>query len=361
MYDVNQSALESVTPSTLMTYLEICGWNLVREEDYFYRYRRSVGDRWTDIMVPKDRTFSDYPEWIHMAVKALSKFDHRPAQDILEDIMSGNVNDMFQYRILTEDDTGTIRLDRIIQILEAHRAMSAAAYMDAVSPSPYHRNLRRGRQAMRGMRMGQTSLGSFVLRVMYPQEPEDGSQPQDLPGGDDVMVTIARRVLESSAIVSEAARRGKVPDPETGISYNFVDSFLDLDQGSGQSMEMSTFNPRYGQSEKRVEVTERTFSDVRRVADAMEPKEVSQLRDFTGRIYESRNLGEEDDSPSRFRMDFFDDDGSYRRAVLELDGEMRRTAIEAMMGHRVVTVRGRLEGHGGSKRIGEPESLRVVL
>lgn len=349
--------LGSLPPTRLMTYLSESGWYLRRRTETAYVYRKDLPASWQEVTVPNSIGYSDYAQMVYLVLVTLSKLESRPMEDIAADILSGNVSKSLQYRLMMEDKSGTVPLDWIIQVLQANKKMSASAYMDLVEYHPYHKTVAKGNHALQGMRMGQTSYGSYVVKILYPFQSEPQRTVEGKYAADDVIRRIVDKIMESSRAVVESAADGVQLDDGAEVSYNFVDSFLSLRGDGDHDLEMSG-SGIVSDDRPPLYVSNSIFQRVELLADEMKPAPMDQYRVFSGRLYAAKEI-EYDEGITRFTLEYFDDDGT-EKASLVLDGGDRKAAMESLRDHTLVSLRGKLTGYGSRKIIEDVKDLHTV-
>lgn len=316
-----------------------------------------LSESWEEIIVPNKNTYSDYPQMVLLALETLSRIESRTEREIAADVISGNSNDILQYRLMVGDHSGMVPVDWMIQVLQAHRKISAAAYQDMVDPQPYHNSLSKGNKALKDMRMGQTSYGSYVVRMYFPSFSE---HQRTVEGGrifDEYNRKIVDRILQSSRAVVESAADGAQIKKEDGISYNFVDSFMSLRSDNGYDLEMS----RTGcgnRDDLLLNVPDSVFPRIENVLDELRPRSVDESRRFTGRLYASQEV-DYAGQVSKFKLEYFDENGSAKASII-LDGHDRTIAMMSLTDHSLVSLEGRLSGYGNKKTIEDIRNLHIV-
>lgn len=242
-------------------YLLRTGWVLRRETDTQRIYRMDIGDSWDEVAVPDGEGYSDYAAMVGFLLRTLSDIEGRPREDIAVDLLSGNVSDGIGYRLMTGDGSGAVPVDRMIRVLRAHRAMSAAAYLDLTDPRQSHPSLDDGFRAIGGMRMCQTSCCGCFVRFIYGH-PEEG-------GADGRLVD---RTLESGRILLESAERGILPSADSGVSYEFIEAFLGLRSDDGSDLEM--FRTSVGRARHEpLMISDGVLEELGRLVDGISPSD----------------------------------------------------------------------------------------
>lgn len=357
---IDVDGLARIKPFTIMSYLTEKGWVRTSSKKTYYVYRKEMRGTWDEVSVPVSDCFTDYSQQVYVILATLSNAESRSMVDIMSDIVSGNASDAFQYRLMVGDESGTVPLDWFLQVLGTHKKLSAAAYLDIITPRDYHKNMNAGYNALRDMRMGQTSYGSFVVRIVYPY---DGQLDYGAGRrGDDVVRRVATKIMDSSRILLEHAADDQQLEPGCGVSFNFVDSFMSLRSDNGYDLEIAKVDFRDDDPEtvrRPISVPDSMFVRIGNVAQSLKPPSETDRREFTGRIY-SMTAMDYDENISKFKVEFFEADGGMTKATVILEGDARKRAIASTDTFNIVKFTGRLEGYGRGKTIEDVENFRIV-
>lgn len=340
-----------------MTYLSESGWAFKRKDGNTKIYRKNLSVSWEEVIVPDSSAYSDYAQMVSLILETLSKVESRSEEEIASDIISGNVNESLQYRLMVGDNSGTVPLDWIIQVLQANKKMSAAAYLDIVDYCPYYTNISRGNKALRDMRMGQTSYGSFIVKIIYPYPTELQRTIDNKYAGDKALREIANKIIVSSRTVVESAADNSSINENAKISYNFVDSLLSLRSDNGHDLEMMRSGP-ISDVYSPLNIPDSIFSRIEYIADEMKPKSITEMKKFTGRLYSSNEI-QYDEQITKFKMEYFDENGSAKANIV-LEGQERRMALQSITDHTLVSLEGKLSGYGNRKMIEDIQNFHII-
>lgn len=196
-FEIPSKSLSSLDPQYIRMYLSGSGWRKTFSMENYDVYRNASDE---EVHVPRRNTFSDYPTRMRELLTTLSEAEGRRIVDIFSDISLVNAADSIQYRISDGTSDGTISASLLDSIIDAHRSISAAAYMDLSDPKPYHASCMKGYNASKSMRIGQTGYGSYIIRFLYPFG--DLSQMDVVDGAaaypDPLIKEIPTRIVNSS-------------------------------------------------------------------------------------------------------------------------------------------------------------------
>ncbi len=112
----------------------------------------------------------DTAEAILEVAERIARVEQRLMRTVLEDLASSG-SDVLRYRIISDDiKGGTIPLDGAISLFSGAKQMISAAACSVVNPVTHHPRTDRSdvRQLIQHARMGQTEIGSFVLKILCP-------------------------------------------------------------------------------------------------------------------------------------------------------------------------------------------------
>lgn len=176
------------------------------------------------------------------------------------------------------------------------------------------------------------------------------------------MRRLCDKIESSLGAVIEAAERNRTElDSDLGISYNFVNSILDLrfDTADMEVKRIRTISKK-GEISKPYALTKSIFPRIDVIEKSMRPKEMSMEHDFVGRITMFRDPREEiNDEPGDITITFIDTEGKACNATFQLSGEDLDKAYDASKSRKNVKVSGMLVG-GRHKRIESVKSFSVI-
>jgi hypothetical protein len=358
----NNSELTLLAPEKVRAYMHGTGWYIsFQREGTFDVYSKEGVE--AEIVVPKNVAFSDYGVRMQEMMEILVDTEKRSAIDIHSDIHLMNASDSISYRIVDSFNNGTISLATMEEILESHRRISASAYMDVAKPGEkYHKSCLSGFTALKNLRMGQTSYGSYVVRFLYSQNADSQSQVR-LEGdilADPIILKLATKTIESSRVIRDAVESGKDDLSDSSISYNFVDSLIGLRcENNVSKVEMSKHS--FANPESKVlpvDLGKKIFFGMEAIADNMKPAEPSVDRVFQGWLSRAiKNSSEE--SEHTFKLTFLDDQ-SQINAEVALSGSEMNAAYRSMEENKFISIKGTLTGYASKKTIVNTSDFRVI-
>lgn len=172
--------LASVDLAGVIVYLRATGW---RETGTYARtviWTQTVDGAEAEVLVPVNAELRDYPTRLAELVTTLSAVEQRPVAEVLQDLRSPTL-DVQYIRTMPDGPSGSIPLHEGYLALGGVRELFLAAATSAVSVTrPTVLPSQKPPQA-RGfldqVRLGQTSRGSYVLRVETPLPPPDITPP----------------------------------------------------------------------------------------------------------------------------------------------------------------------------------------
>lgn len=177
--DMPADAVAGIDPAGVIAYLHASGW---RETGAYGRaviWTRTVNGAEAEVLVPPTVELRDYATRLVELVSTLSTIEQRPVAEILQDLRSPTL-DVQYIRTMPDGPSGSIPLHEGYLALGGVRNLLLAAATSAVSAErPTVLPSQKPPQA-RGfldqVRLGQTSSGSYVLRVETPL-PLPGIEP----------------------------------------------------------------------------------------------------------------------------------------------------------------------------------------
>lgn len=246
--DYDQAALANIKPSELTTYLRARHWNLLTERDKATVWIKEFTDGSEfDVLVPDNRWFADYAIRVGELLRTLSEMEGRPQAEILNDLQSTTA-DLLRLRAPhPEAESGTLPLDLAVAFVERSRDMMLAAACATIDKRPVYARSKpqAAMNYVRGLRMGQTERGSFVLTILSPVVPELKTLQQppliegltEIPFERKVTTTLMSALSNLSGAAKLAARSGEMEPFEesvsTGVSANLCDAIVGMADVTG--------------------------------------------------------------------------------------------------------------------------------
>lgn len=193
-----------LSPLNIATYLQQKGW---QREDAFAgdaSYWRMKTDRGLcEVLVPFNIKYGDYALRLAEAVALIANVEQRPPEQVLSDLLMGS-SDLFRLRVSSPAaQDGTLPLELGVHLIEHAQGLMSAAACSALRPAAQipSRRPNEAQEYLRGLRLGQTEKGSFVLTIQSPIPPQLSGQLSLLP---DLEQPFARRVTMALAKGLEA-------------------------------------------------------------------------------------------------------------------------------------------------------------
>jgi len=227
---VPASELASVDLAGVITYLRATGW---RETGTYARtviWTRIIDGAEAEVLVPDSAELRDYPARLAELVSTLATVEQRSVTDVLQDLRSPML-DVQYIRMMPDGPSGSTPLREGYLAIKGVRDLFLAAATSAVSlERPIMLPSAKPPQAhgfLDQVRLGQTSRGSYVLRVETPLPPPSLKPPVS---SRDVLL----HLYQATSAAHEAAARStdelfafdaRVGD---GVSANLCQALADI-------------------------------------------------------------------------------------------------------------------------------------
>jgi hypothetical protein len=168
---LTDAALKSLRYAAIRPYVESHGWRMKQLfRDVVVVFDRATGG--TDqLLIPTDPGFDDFSDQMRSVVRKLAAVEKRSPQEVLQDLLSLDVDTLRFTAIETGRELGTLPLEQGVSLLEgARRSLLAAACTVLAPERTYHPRMSMGRagEFVRLCELGQTELGSFTITVRCP-------------------------------------------------------------------------------------------------------------------------------------------------------------------------------------------------
>jgi hypothetical protein len=171
---ITRQTVAAISPTDIAAYLASSGWKQTEfEADHSSNWVNSFEGEPVELMLPLNRRFKDFSVRAEEAVLLLASVEQRPLVEVLSDLQTAGSDVIrIRFRHASASD-GSIPLDQGEALIENAREMMLAGACAAVQPKAYYAR-RRPEEAsrfVRGLRLGQTERGSYVLTVHSPVSP----------------------------------------------------------------------------------------------------------------------------------------------------------------------------------------------
>jgi hypothetical protein len=210
------AAVSSLRPPDVAAYLRTAGWTA---QDTKPRWSIWIKDDF-EALVPLDRTLTDFAPRMADILRVLEVSEDRSQLEIFNDLVTVSA-DIIRVRASESDNSdGTIPLGEGATIVERSIDLMAAAAMSTVSPKSYYRSRRSNEvnDYLQNLRLGQTEVGSFVLKIVSRVPPKLTTATL---GAADVQDPFERKVTSTLFEGLGAARQAA----QTAMTTNDFDAF----------------------------------------------------------------------------------------------------------------------------------------
>ena len=216
------AVLAAVRPLDLSAYLRARGWHPRFGETDLAEWELQTRGGLVEVAVPKHPRWRDYARRVREVILELSRVEGRSEVLIVQDIAQ-TLRDVVRLRTVVEGRTdGTIPLeDGALLARSARGMMLAAACATYERRRAFHtRKPQAAVDYMKGLSLGQTEIGSFVLTVISPVPPAL-AQTEMLLEAAQPETNFNRRVTETLTTALAAIRTAA----ETSVARGGVGAF----------------------------------------------------------------------------------------------------------------------------------------
>jgi len=236
---------KTISPIAVRQYAATNGWEPILGSKRRIWLFRHPSENLVQLQIPMDRD-DDTTEAILEVAERLAKADNRTIESVIEDLASSN-SDVLRYRIVSDDSKGgSISLEGASDLLSGAKQMISAAACSVVNPVTHHPRTDRidARQLIQHARMGQTEIGSFVLKILCPLDSaKDSPLLSETQPFTRLVTTLLMRAtsnlingIEQGTIDSILETQSRVPErPE--ITSNLCKGLMDI-RGESNSGEI---------------------------------------------------------------------------------------------------------------------------
>jgi hypothetical protein len=232
------TTVAALRPTEVTAYLRASGWHEQQRRDTWSVWMK--GDEF-EVIVPLSRQLHDFALRMGDVLRTLSKIEQRSQVEIFADLTTISADVIRVRASEPESADGTVSLVEGVMLVQEAMDMMAAAACAAVAPKPLYR-ARRPQEAadyLRGLRLGQTERGSFVVTIVSrvspslagPKAPHEELFPEE-PFERRVSYTLVdslaalRSAAESAA--SNATFDAFANAVSEGVSANLCDAMVGM-------------------------------------------------------------------------------------------------------------------------------------
>jgi hypothetical protein len=263
------------------------GWTLMESEPDIAVLRKFFDDQEEEIILPRDRTYTDYRQRIQEAIQFLATHEHSSEKDIIEEMLLQKW-DILRIRI-TGDQIGTGCISYFDKgvIEEGMRKVLLASARSVLDPRSYYKRLYSTpvEQWMKRCRAGATESGSYILTVRLPLQ-EDSDNAEALFSrrvAEYLMRSLSQlvKLSEHSDLSAEKAALhlnanfclglAEMKPDETPIHFDF-------------EMKWSSEIPIGKDIPNKVEIQDRHFPSIMRIGQRLKPQTEVNQDVFVGKV-----------------------------------------------------------------------------
>jgi hypothetical protein len=375
----DREPFEQLSPVEVAAYLRSEGWREVEHQPN----RVSVwvtplnGDT-VEIQLPLRRSLGDYVLRMADAVGTLAAKENRSQLEVLWDLQTAGA-DVVRVRFRHADASdGTVPLDQGEALVENAREMMLAGACAAVQPRPYYAASKpeEARRFVRGVRLGQTERGSYVLTMLSRVSPS--LQPRRKELFDEEADPFERRAVLRLAQALAALRAATdqaltVPKADVfqsavpaGVSANLCSALVGMNGGDGRPNDELRISFTYARSRPADPGAPREVAfpgehiplieEAARLYRASAPPEETEIRGAVVQLKRDQPTGAA--SGPITVMAFID--GRPRRVQITLDEPSHRLAVQAYEQGAEIACTGDLVKQGGAWVLLDPKGFSIL-
>jgi hypothetical protein len=368
-------ALSACTPSDVAVYLRAREWRPATRTEIAARWIKIVDGDEYEVAQPLDSDLRDYAARVRDVVQTLALVEQVSELDILEHIAQVST-DVHLVRIFPSDEApGMIGLDDGVHAYESLRSLvTAAAYSVSAKQPRAVQPARKPAEVLeylRGVRIGPSAAGSFVLSVHTPVPPRLSIGSPEPDADEPFERRVSLRVYEAVQAAHEAANAALV-DPDglaaftdgvaRGISANLCEALVGLAGPSGHPVELSLLLASSRPSSRRlapIRFRRDHFAVLESAARELRARSAEEDAILIGnvvRLYRENNVGTGEVGIAGT----VDGDERLRRIWVELAGDDYEAAVRAHTDMRQVSVQGDIVRRGTRSYLAHPARFRIL-
>lgn len=288
------TSLHNVAPEDVASYLAAKGWRRNGQYGKTTVWTRPESDYGVDLLLPFSREFRDYAERLSELIDAVAEHEQRDPGLVLQDLLEPRT-DVQYIHTYPDAPSGSAPLHEGFKAVKGvHDLFLAAATVRSLDVPPAVLPSSKPRQAwdfLRGVRLGQTMPGSYVLRVETPltsDDHADGLSSRSVLAQLYQSIAAAHSAAQQNLDYALARIGGHI---ESGVSANVCQALHEI---GGRDSSSFTIQFTWARAEPMQEETPsvsfdaETITSVRRLGEQL--RELSEFRQarLVGRVVELR-------------------------------------------------------------------------
>lgn len=363
IYSINLKDLtEKINPLAFVKYLTSTGWTVFpTKKDYIKIFQfKSVSDDFYQVIIPMDRTLSDYKSAMFSAIEKVSIAEKQSTEQLMLYLLNPNT-DILKIRLVKNNtENGSITIDDGIRIYENAKKLLVATAQDIINPKRYHL----GRiddtvsKFIDNCKFGQTEIGSYVVSIVCPFAEIDekksfrelGIFSEETECAHSLTRQVTNRLMTNIASIKNTIDRGDYDKltAQSGnsiISANFFEALIGLNLNSeGTNLEF------IAQWSPSVKMNRTDHSRIKLSYDYYQPisNTISKLKETTkqsvkivGRIKKLESSPDlETRTSGKITVLYLDDNNKKKTTTINLSREDYQNAIRAHIEGNYVEITG---------------------
>ncbi len=237
MGDVALEVVERLNALDVRSYLLARGWKRANSKipDIGIFRRPEAED--VEVLIPFSSVYADFREGMVRAIVEIARYEHRPASQIVQDLLRPRV-DLLRFALESNESAdGAIKLDDGLALLSGSRKALLAAACSVKRPQSFHArmSLREAEAFVGKCRLGQTERGSFVATVecaldIGEASPTDSATDSVEPFGRKVTTLLLSSIERIVASIQADDMTSLVsPSPnDVVVSANLCDAIAEM-------------------------------------------------------------------------------------------------------------------------------------
>ncbi len=368
--------LHAIPPRNIAWYLSAHDWTVGKERPERFSLW-SHPDYQSQVLLPASQDLGDYALRVNELLETLQDFEGRSQLEIITDLLVPYA-DVVRVRHATSNEAdGSLPLESGVMFVAGAKDLVLSAANAAVSPRHYYSSrLEEAGAYLKGVRLGQTERGSFVLTLISPifvsgalfGRPEEVQEPFERR----VTRTLVQAVAAATT-AAEAAEAHQDISPfekvvSLGVSANLCDSLVTLNEETGATAVDFSVTWAAGRELPRPNVPDRVRVPQRLVPALKEASRVfrgsfqPRFTNLSGAIIDLHSewmLQKADTAAAGLITVAGTIDGRTRKVRVELPMQDYMRAIDAHRQGKLVRVRGVIRREGNYFALQDPTGFVV--